>query len=124
MNYTNYAPTMAIWIVIIQVILSVYHAKVTSLSEDSIPKVEFRFTLQWGLFLILIAKYVELYSIVLNHPKMIEQSDWFLLPIIVCIYVFIQLGVIAKKSTRVGRLLLGTGILNVGVLSYFALIAV
>lgn len=123
MNYTNYAPSMAVWIVVIQIVLSVYHAKVTSLTIDDIPKMEFRFTLQWGLFFILIAKYVELYSIVLNHPKLIEPSDWLLLPIIVCFYVFVQLVVIAKKSTRVGKALLCAGLLNVAVLSYFALVA-
>ena len=123
MNYANYAPSMAIWVVIIQIVLSVYHAKVTSLAVNEIPKMEFRFTLQWGLFLILIAKYVELYSIVLNHPKLIEPPDWLLLPIIVCIYVFIQLVVVSKKSTRVGKALLCAGLLNVAVLSYFAMVA-
>lgn len=125
MMYANYTPMIVVWIVIIQTLLSFYHAKTSLVSVDTTTKAKRNLgqSLQFLLFLLLVSKYVELYALTLNHPKTVEAQDWQLLPIIISVYVIIQLIIVAKIPTRIGASLLTLGLVNVGFLSYLALIS-
>lgn len=125
MMYANYTPVIVVWIVVIQTLLSFYHAKTSLVLVDNTTKAKRNLgqSLQFLLFLLLVSKYVELYALALNHPKTVEAQDWQLLPIIISVYVIIQLIIVAKIPTRIGASLLTLGLVNVGFLSYLALIS-
>ena len=123
MYAANYTPMIVVWIVIIQTALSMYHAKTSLVGYGAVSvKQRMGYSIQCILFLVLISKYVELYALTLNHPNILEAQDWQMLPAIISVYVIIQAAVLMKKPTRIGASLMAIGILNVGVLSYFAMI--
>lgn len=122
MMYTNYTPMTVVWIVVLQALLSFVHAKASkAVYGNAIAKRNLEISLQFILLLFLVSKYVELYALTLNHPKLIEPQDWQLLPIIVSVYVFFQLMLLVKIPTRIGASLLVIGMMNVGFLSYLAI---
>ena len=122
--YTNYTPMTVVWIVVLQALLSFVHAKASkAVYGDEIAKRDLGLSLQFILLLFLISKYVELYSLTLNHPKLIEPQDWHLLPVIVSVYVFFQVMLLAQIPTRIGMSLLVIGVMNVGFLSYLSIVS-
>ena len=122
--YTNYTPMTVVWIVVLQALLSFVHAKASkAVYGDEIAKRDLGISLQFILLLFLISKYVELYSLTLNHPKLIEPQDWHLLPVIVSVYVFFQVMLLAQIPTRIGMSLLVIGVMNVGFLSYLSIVS-
>ena len=124
MMYTNYTPMTVVWIVVLQALLSFVHAKASkAVYGDEIAKRNLGISLQFILLLFLISKYVELYALTLNHPKLIEPQDWHLLPVIVSVYVFFQVMLLAQIPTRIGMSLLVIGVMNVGFLSYLSIVS-
>ena len=113
MNYTNYTPTITIWIVFMQSLLALYSARVFMLEGNSFGvKHKLRMSLQYVLCLILAAKYVELYSLIIFHPQTVTSDDWETIPKIFLVYLIIQSVILLRIPHIFGVVLLAAGFVN------------